>query len=333
VAPDPRPVKLEPRLVQRIWGGRRLEAWGKALPGQATVGESWEVYDDASGSARCAGPAPAGAGLGELASAWGKGLYGEGRGPVQGRFPLLVKLIDARDDLSVQVHPDDALARELHGADACGKSEMWVVLEAPAGARVLNGFRPGTTPERLRQALADGTVAGLLNTVAVRPGDVIDVPAGKPHAIGAGCMVAEVQQNSDLTYRLWDYGRLENGKPRALHLEQAGRALRFDGVGCGDGRVQAMKQRQAWGASEALVRNAYFSVERWTLAPAGPGVHLQAGRLRVLVPLQGSLRVEWGAGGAALALARGETALIPAAAAVRIDAGGEGARVLCVELV
>src|ERR1700722_4679697 len=149
MGPELCPLVFEPRLLPKLWGGRRLEHWGKELPAAGMFGESWEVFDDAAQSAECLRGPAAGRTLAEVATAWGKAFYGPGKGAVHGRFPVLIKLLDAREDLSIQVHPSDELARILHGPDAVGKSESWVVLEAEPGARVLNGFKPGSTWPRV----------------------------------------------------------------------------------------------------------------------------------------------------------------------------------------
>jgi len=329
MAPELCPLSFEARLLPKIWGGRRLEHWGKRLPPDGMFGESWEVFDDADGSATCIKGPAAGRGLAELALAWGKAFYGPGRGAVHGRFPVLIKLLDAREDLSIQVHPSNELARILHGPDAVGKNETWVVLEAEPGARVLNGFKPGTTWPLVREAIAAHTVAQLLHSIPVRVGDVIDIPAGRPHALGAGCLVAEVQQNSDWTYRLWDQGRLEQGKPRPTHLREAEQALRFDALGCGTGQVSAVDSAQVWGLCESLVSNDTFTLERWTLKPGAST--LLEGRLRVLLPLTGDPGLAWGPERAESALGPGGTTLVPAGLACRLRAGAAGAGLLCVE--
>lgn len=277
----PTPSLLATRLLPKLWGGRRLAAWGKALPPGQAIGESWEQ-------------APPGA------------------------PPILLKLIDAAQDLSVQVHPDDDLARELHGPQARGKSEMWVVLEAAPGARVLSGFKPGTTPRDFEAALAAGAVEGLLNAVPVAPGDVIDIPAGRVHAIGAGCLLAEVQQDSDWTYRVWDYGRLERGRPRELHLDWARRALRFDALGCADGRVRPEPRPRPWGLREALVANPHFGVERWSLRAAAG---LPEGPARLLLVLDGVLRLAWGRE-EGMMVPKGSAAWVPGACALRLEVAG-----------
>lgn len=200
------PVKLAPRFLQKPWGGRRIESvLGRALPGQGPIGESWEVHDrDGASSVVVEGPY---AGR-ELAS-----LRGERP------FPILVKILDARETLSVQVHPDADAAAKL-GAEA--KSECWFVLHAEPGAKVVRGLRDGVTRDDLENALKDGDVDRCLHSFEVRAGDTVFVPAGTVHTIGAGVLLAEVQQNSDTTYRLHDHGR-----GRDLHVKEALESIRF----------------------------------------------------------------------------------------------------------
>ncbi|HTB22956.1 MAG TPA: type I phosphomannose isomerase catalytic subunit [bacterium] len=327
--PDLCLAAFEPRLLPKIWGARNLGRWGKKLPEGGAFGECWELFDDAEGSPLCIQGPARGRSLAELARSWGQGLYGQGRGAVQGRFPLLIKLLDAAENLSVQVHPDDALAQALHGPQARGKNEMWVVLEAAPGASVLNGFKPGTTWAALKAAVAGHAVVDLLHRVPVKAGDVIDVPAGRPHALGAGCLVLEVQSNSDWTYRLWDYGRLERGQARALHLREAERALRFDALGTGQGLVAPAAIPQPWGRREELVSNGDFLVERWTL-DADASVEVQ-GRMRVLFPVRGGAEIRTAGDPAAWPMAHGACSLVPSALPCRVQAGPGGAQLICAE--
>jgi mannose-6-phosphate isomerase len=322
------PLIFEPRLVNKLWGGRRLESLGKALPPDASVGESWEIFDDAEGSAvASAGPA-AGKSLRELSRLWGEGLCGQGREAWAARFPLLIKLLDASADLSVQVHPDDQLARVLEGPGACGKSEVFVVLQAGPGACMLSGWMPGVDEAAVRAAVAAGDLERLLNRVPVAAGDVLDIPAGRPHAIGAGCLVAEVQQNCELTYRLWDYGRLENGQPRALHLEQALRALRFDQPFASDNGLRRPRGlNRGFALDEALMEGPYFSVRRLTLRGAAP--FAPAGVPRVLMAL-GGLRLAWSAG-EGMMVPPGATAMLPAGLDARVMPDQAGAQALWIE--
>lgn len=323
------PLVFRPRLLPKLWGGRRLLALGKDLPAGASIGESWEVYDDAQGSAPVAlGPA-VGRNLRELSCLWGEGLTGPGRADWQGRFPLLIKLLDASADLSVQVHPGDSLALELAGEGSRGKSEIFVVLEAEPGARMLSGWRSGVDAAAVRAALAAGALEPLLNSVAVAAGDVLDIPAGRPHGIGQGCLVAEVQQNSELTYRLWDYQRLEGGRLRELHVEQALRAARFDEpFACDSGLRRPARQDLGWARLEPLVEGPYFMLQRLDLA--APFSLATADRPRLLMVLKGQLDLAWGAG-AGMMVPTGATVMVPAALSVQAAPRADPTQILWIE--
>jgi mannose-6-phosphate isomerase len=200
------PMKLVPRLLGKPWGGRRIETvLRRRLPIAGPVGESWEVHDRDGSSSEIANGPLAGMNLADV----------RGGKP----FPLLVKLLDATQTLSVQVHPD-AEAASRFGGEA--KTECWFVLHAEPGARVFRGLRDGCTREELADALKRDEVESCLHSFAVKPGDTIFVPAGTVHSIGAGVVLAEVQQNSDTTYRLHDWGR-----PRELHVREALDSIRF----------------------------------------------------------------------------------------------------------
>ena len=220
-------LPLEPYLRPTVWGGRRLgERFGKDLPPGAPVGESLEVSAlPGAESVVRSGPL-AGRGLAGLAEEFGEALVGA---PVRARygdeFPLLIKLIDAAEDLSIQVHPDDGYARR-EGLGAFGKTEAWYVLDS--GGIVL-GLREGVDRRRLEQALAAGRAEEAVRYRPVEAADVVLLPAGTVHALGRGVMVYEVQQASDLTFRLYDYGRPGlDGRPRELHLEQAMEVIDFE---------------------------------------------------------------------------------------------------------
>lgn len=216
-----------PLLKQTLWGGRRLAAYKQLAEAPDTVGESWEVSGIAgSESVVCAGAA-SGLTLTELMQAMGPDLVGrENHRTCGGTFPLLLKFIDARRDLSVQVHPNDELAMRRHGC--CGKSEMWYVVDGAPGARLLSGFCREVSPDEYAARVAAGTLPDVLRTYDVHPGDVYYLPAGRVHSIGAGCLVCEVQQSCDITYRIYDYGRTDaEGRPRPLHVEEAREAIDF----------------------------------------------------------------------------------------------------------
>jgi len=327
--PELCPVLLVPRLLTKLWGGRRLEAFGKTLPLEGAIGESWELYDDDQGSAQVAGGPAVGLSLRQLSEAWGEELLGAGHSAWIKRFPLLIKLIDASQDLSVQVHPDDALAVELEGPGQLGKSEAWVVLEARPGARLLSGFLQGVDQEAIKRGLQQGNLETMLRREAVAPGDGFDIPAGRVHAIGAGCLIAEVQQNSDTTYRLWDYGRLENGKPRGLHVDQALKALRFDSPFAQlGGRLQPQTTAHTWGREELLLESPYFYMRRLRLGGEAPLTSASAPR--ILMVLQGQLQLAWGAG-QGMMVPGGSTVLVPAALAIAICPAQGSATVLQIE--
>ncbi|MEN8151050.1 MAG: type I phosphomannose isomerase catalytic subunit [Planctomycetota bacterium] len=210
------PLKLVPRYQEKPWGGRRLErTFGRGLAAGAKIGESWELYDRPDGAAEIANGPLAGRTVADL------------RG--KRRIPLLTKIIDAMDTLSVQVHPDGEAASELDGEE---KTEAWYVIDAEPGARIYKGLKDGVGVRDLLTALDRGTVPDLLHSFEPSPGDLVYLPAGTVHAIGAGVLLYEVQQNSDTTYRLYDWDRPGlDGKPRELHREPSIRSTDFSGPG------------------------------------------------------------------------------------------------------
>ena len=223
------PLIFEPIFKRKIWGGRRLEQLlRKPLPPDEPIGESWELADlEEDQSVVAAGPA-AGKTLGELVRTWGNDLLGHV--PLfEGRFPLLIKFLDAQEVLSVQVHPDETMARRL-GGKVRVKNEAWYVVAAEPEGCIYRGFVPGTDEQALRQALAEGCVEQLLQRIPVRQGHCYYLPSGTVHALGAGVLVAEVQTPSDTTYRFYDWDRVDSatGQPRELHLEEALQCVSYD---------------------------------------------------------------------------------------------------------
>ena len=217
------PMKLSPVYKDMIWGGSGLREYlHKPIPSEHT-GESWEVSAHPSGQSRIAGGPCQGMTLGEAVSSLGADLVGTEVWKRYGdKFPLLIKFIDAHDKLSVQVHPNDEQAIRLEGAGESGKTEMWYVLHAQPGAKLVYGFKREIAEDELEDSIASGTIESLLNWVDVKAGDTFFIPAGTLHAIGAGILIAEIQQSSDTTYRVYDYNRLGlDGKPRQLHVEKA----------------------------------------------------------------------------------------------------------------
>lgn len=211
------PLRLKPCLRSYLWGGTRLrEEYHKT--GAGIIAESWELSVRSDGPTLIGSGAHCGESLADILCAAPAGMAGTRCGIAP--FPLLIKLIDAQKDLSVQVHPSDASACREKGEQ--GKTEMWYVVDCEPESTLFLGFSRAVTPDELRQRAQDGTICEVLNRVAVHPGDVFFVRPGTVHAIGAGILVAEIQQNSDTTFRVYDYNRLgADGKPRQLHLERA----------------------------------------------------------------------------------------------------------------
>ncbi len=222
------PLLFEPNLHTVVWGGNRLEEWKGVGRTGSPVGESWEVSCVPSSTSVIANGRWEGRLLSEVIKECPYGILGE---KVAKKYdcelPLLVKFIDAAQDLSIQVHPDDDMAQREHGK--MGKSEMWYIIDAKPGSYLYAGFKENLTPEEYARKVADGTICESLAKHEVHKGDVFYLPAGRVHAICGGIFLAEVQQSSDVTYRIFDYNRLGmDGKPRELHTELASKALDFE---------------------------------------------------------------------------------------------------------
>jgi mannose-6-phosphate isomerase len=235
-------LKFRPRFLEKMWGGRKIETvLGKPLPPDKRIGESWELYDFPPGvvdssadwvSSDIANGPLAGRTLHWAVGEFGRDLHGDV--PLCGtagrqQFPILIKFLDAREDLSVQVHPDCAYA-ESH-PDSCVKTEAWYVIQSDPGARLLKGLRPGTRRDSFKRAIEQGTVEQHVNALPARAGASFYLPSGTVHALGAGILVAEVQTPSDTTFRVHDFNRIDpaTGRPRTLHVEQALECIDFSG--------------------------------------------------------------------------------------------------------
>lgn len=305
------PIHFHEIFKVKVWGGRKLETLlGKDLPAGEPVGESWEVSDHPHGmSVVDAGPLE-GKTLRELVERDEVGLIGRG-GALEtgGRFPLLCKFIDAADYLSVQVHPDDAYAREHEKGDP-GKSEAWYVMDAEPGARLARGVKPYATRETFARAIEEKTVERLLEFVEVKRGDVLTMPAGMVHALGPGVMVAEIQQNSDTTYRLYDWGRVGlDGEPRELHVRKALDVVRWDEQG--EPLVTPEVLKDECPRHERLVANDKFTFDRYR---AGVSFDIRPRELESFVILTCTDgRAELLFGGGSRRMRCGQTVLLPAA--------------------
>ena len=302
------PLLLAPLLQARVWGGRDLERlYQKPLPPGVPIGESWEIADRPGASSVVANGPLAGRDLRWLMTNHAGELLGAAVAS-PGRFPLLVKILDARQVLSVQVHPPAAVAAQLGGEP---KTEMWFVTQAAPGAQLLAGLRAGVDRAAFARKLADGTVGECLHTIPVAAGDALFLPSGRVHALGEGLVIFEIQQNSDTTYRVFDWNRPgPDGKPRALHVQPAMTSIDFGDFA--PGLVKAPWERRGGGRVRKLVEDPLFSVREWQW-PAGYGERLAApSRPRIIGVATGRLRLDHAASGVAVVLSAGHFCLLPA---------------------
>ncbi|GAA5534333.1 type I phosphomannose isomerase catalytic subunit [Deinococcus aluminii] len=288
------PLLLQPRFSERVWGGTRLRP-GASSP----VGEVWAVYEENP----VQGGPYAGRTLADLSEAYPRELLGS---RTQGcRFPLLIKLLDCAQWLSVQVHPDDAQARALAGEGQLGKTEAWYLLDAAPGAELIAGVRPGTPPDTLREAILSGRVMDHAQRHRVQAGDTVMMPAGTLHALGPGLLLYEVQQTSDLTYRVYDWDRPASAG-RALHLHESAAVTTT---------AQAAPMSTAPGQPgdvSELTRCPYFVLERLTGGDMALRGNTRGESFHALTVTAGEARLI--AGGEPLHLKALESAVLPAAA-------------------
>ena len=301
-------LAFNPKLFERIWGGQKLsDVCGVAHPGHIPVGEAWLVSDHPQHVSVVDGGPCDGRTLRDLLSNHTNQLLGlRAELTIHGRFPLLFKLLDAADYLSVQVHPDDHDAKRLNEPDV-GKTEMWHVLEAAQDSELICGMLPGSDPTNLADAIHAGTVEEHLSNFPAESGTTVFVPAGTFHAIGKNILLAEIQQNSDITYRVYDWRRLQpDGQPRELHIEKALEVTHF-----GNQRTAAsipLDIEHPSGKQTILGACKYFAAERfkiegdYTRATRGDSFHL-------LLGITGHLEVH--CGDAVRELSTGNALMIP----------------------
>ncbi len=263
------PLTFTPVFRDYIWGGRNLEQLGRTLP-PGIVAESWEISGHPSSPTPVANGPLAGKTLPDVLNLLGEDLVGRHSRAMlaRGKFPLLIKLLDANQPLSVQVHPNDEYAN-IHEQGELGKTEMWYILQAEPGAYLIYGLKPGVTRESFRQALEAGQLESCLHRLPVKAGDAVFIPIGSVHAIMAGIVLAEIQQNSDTTYRVYDWNRLgANGKPRPLHVANALDVINFEQVEPSLATPQLLEDNNGL-RRELIVSCPYFKVERVTFKRAG----------------------------------------------------------------
>ncbi|MDD2461224.1 MAG: type I phosphomannose isomerase catalytic subunit [Kiritimatiellia bacterium] len=307
------PLVFKPVYKGYLWGGNRLAAVYGRTDVPEVCAESWEIAARPDGESVVAAGPFAGRGLTELAAAYGAALTGT-RAHEPRRFPLLFKVIDARDRLSVQVHPHAENAGRTGGEP---KTEMWVVLDRAPGASLYAGLAEGATPDSLHRALAEGTAAAQLVEMPVEPGQALFIPGGLVHAIGAGCLIYEVQQNSNTTYRLFDWNRVgADGQPRALHVEESFKTIDWS-LPAPQMIASPDDAGEAGAGWSDVVACDYFSVRR--LALTNPlDVAVDDSSFHALFVTAGAVTVS--AGGERVLLRAGQSALVPAdAGAYRLE--------------
>lgn len=287
-----RPFKLAPFFRTRIWGFHDLSPWFDYKTDGEPIGEVWLTGEMCAAET---GPLK-GRSLKEITVANSEALLGKGHAGEE--FPLLVKILFPKEKLSVQVHPDDAMAQKY--GEPRGKTECWYALDAQPGAEVALGIKPGTTPEQVRAAIEGSRLEELLNQVPVHKGDMIYVDAGTVHAVGPGAVLLETQQTSDLTYRMYDYGR-----PRELHLDKSIEAMRIN-------TDAGKKIAKNVNGHSVLIDQKYFRVERWNAA-APSAENASADVVQILFVADGKLSIA-GDGFDPIALDRCQIAVIPAGA-------------------
>ncbi len=299
------PLTFQPIFKERIWGGRNLATlYAKALPPERRIGESWEISDRPGDESVIARGPLQGKTLHWLMEQCPAELLGPRR-KMPPRFPLLIKIIDARETLSLQVHPPPDKAAPLGGEP---KTEMWYVAQAGPGAELFAGLKKGVSRAEFESKLARQTVAECFHRIPVKPGDAMFLPSGRVHALGAGTVIFEIQQNSDTTYRVFDWNRLdEHGQGRELHVEQSLASIDFADI------EPSLLPRQTTpahpGTIRPLIKNELFEVSLRQMAGSEP-LPLAGGRMEIIGVTDGVLRIE--TGGDTLHLSAGQFCLIPA---------------------
>jgi mannose-6-phosphate isomerase len=302
------PLRFEPIYQYRLWGGRRLaDLLAAPLPGHGPIGEAWVLSDRDDHASRVADGPLKGQTIGHLMEQSPEQLLGRLAGHFS-RFPLLLKFLDVREMLSLQVHPADD-RKDLLPAGETGKTEAWVVLEAGPKSRIYAGLKPGITSDDLRRTVVSGVVADLVSSFVPKPGDGIFIPAGTVHSLGGDVVVFEIQENSDVTFRLDDWGHIDptTGRSRALQVDQA-----LSAINMAQGAVAPVApvvEETAPVERERLFDCEYFRL--WRLHGQSPFAVGAAGVPRVLICLEGTGRVEHG--GQTYAAGKGDVWLLPAA--------------------
>jgi len=304
------PILFEPNLHEVVWGGDRLRPYKGLAPSDEPIGESWEVSAVPSSTSIIANGTWKGKDLISVINEHPDAILGKAvHQKYHGQLPLLVKFIDAKRDLSIQVHPNDEMAQREHGK--MGKSEMWYIIRADKGAHLYAGFKQEITPDEYQKRIEDGSITEVLADHQVKAGDVFYLPAGRVHAICGGIMLAEVQQSSDVTYRIYDYNRPGlDGKPRELHTALAAQALDYHVE-----RNYLTDYRAAKDQAIQIVDTPYFDVRIMELTGQFHRNLMKYDSFIITMCLEGACRIVIRHSGAEILLRQGYSTLIPAAIA------------------
>ena len=295
------PIKLVPEFKEIIWGGNRLKTEYNKKSDLSNIAESWELTVRPDGMNKIDGGELNDCTLEYYIEKMGEGVVADKHLDF---FPLLIKFIDAQDNLSVQVHPDDAYG--LSHANSLGKTEMWYIIDATPGAKLVYGLKEGCTNEMFALAVENGTVEDMLNYVDVKKGDVFFIPSGLVHAIGSGILLAEIQQNSNITYRVYDYNRLgKDGKPRELHVNDALNVI----VNRSEEEINAIRYSNGKNSENELANCEYFNVKKLDVN-GNITLNCDKTSFNSILCLDGNASIEYK--GVSYALSRGDSYFIPA---------------------
>jgi len=302
------PFIFHPLFKDRVWGGRELERlYAKKIPAGKPIGESWEISDRPGDASVIANGPLAGKDLRWLMENHSSEILGSARPAAEGRFPLLCKILDARDKLSLQVHPPASKAKELKGEP---KTEMWYIADAAPGASLYVGLKRGVTRAEFEKKIADGSVADCFHRIPVRAGDAMFLPSGRVHAIGDGLVIFEIQQNSDTTYRVFDWNRVGlDGKPRELHIPQSLASIDFN-----DFEPELVEMKYSNGPnfkSRSLVQDPLFTVGEMHVESTEP-IFIGLGRMLIIAVVKGKAMIACSSSNSGVELKPGQFCLLPA---------------------
>jgi mannose-6-phosphate isomerase len=299
------PLTFQPIFKERIWGGRELERlYAKKIPAGKPIGESWEISDRPGDASVIANGPLAGKNLRWLMENHTRELLGDAKPASENRFPLLIKILDAREKLSLQVHPPASKAAELKDEP---KTEMWFIADAAPGAELFVGLKRGVTRAEFEKKISDGSVTECFHRIPLRAGDTMFLPSGRVHAIGAGLVIFEIQQNSDTTYRVFDWNRTGlDGKPRELHIAQSLASIDFNDF---EPKLVETKFTGDEVKVRPLVNGPLFNVEALEMK-SGASLNLKPRKLQIVAAVRGELEVQ--SNSVSVKLSAGQFCLVPA---------------------